>query len=205
MGPDQDGHLDGKIFGLILLLNLMWTKAHIGVYLFSGGLVRALKILEDTEYARFCAEFDSVPSPRGCGTLLVDDMPAGMSRAEKLATAWSLYVRHRLEKKFPLWERAYIELGEFDLFLGSMSVFHFGSRFPLLFGDAARANINEDIWHARLHLYVGNSRVKDPSGQLNFKDAREHDGTIDIRASPSLQAALQYKPEPAGAEPADAF
>ena len=42
------------------------------------------------------------------------------------------------------------------MFLGSMAVFHFGTRYPCFCGLEA---IPLDWWHVRMHMYIGNRLV----------------------------------------------
>ena len=83
----------------------------------------------------------------------------GHSYQESLDMAWGLYARKKLaDKGFNRdWERVYIELDEFEGFLGSMSVFHFGARYPCF---SQKKPIPSDWWHLRLHLYIGNQQVR---------------------------------------------
>jgi hypothetical protein len=153
------------IKGLIVLLNMMPGKAYVGVHLNSGGCIHALKGLIEEDYDRFCDEF------RASG--LADSMGRG-TYEEKLDTAWGVYARKKLaDMGFNQdWERAYLELDEFEMFLGSMSVFHFGSRYPCF---SRPEPIPLDWWHLRLHMYVGNKflradRIVDPEkAYLNCK------------------------------------
>jgi len=157
--PDQASHLDAVIYGLIVLLNMMPGKAYLGVYLNSGGCIHALKLLIEKDYAAFEAEFAGAYSVEGRRQpeRLVEAMQ-GRSDQEKLDMAWGLYARQKLaEQGFDRdWERVYLELDEFEMVLGSMSVFHFGARYPCF---SRQEPIPRDWWHLRLHLYVGNKLV----------------------------------------------
>ena len=142
--------MDGMIYGLIVLFNMMPGKAYVGVHLNSGGCIHALKRLIDKDYARFCVEFEV--------SGLADEMN-GRSDEEKLDMAWGEYARRELAKLYfdKPWERVYLELDEFEMFLGSFSVFHFGSRYPCF---SRVAPIPRDWWHLRLHLYIGNKLIR---------------------------------------------
>jgi len=190
--------LDAMIKGLIVLLNMMPGKAYVGVHLNSGGCIHALKGLIEEDYDRFCDEF------RASG--LADSMGRG-TYEEKLDTAWGVYARKKLaDMGFNQdWERAYLELDEFEMFLGSMSVFHFGSRYPCF---SRPEPIPLDWWHLRLHMYIGNKflradRIVDPEKEsaskvrrLNFFDEPVALNTIDLLDPPpqwrGLSAALPY-------------
>jgi len=157
VAPDQAGHLDAWIHGLIVLLNVMKGKAYFGTYLKSGGCVFFLKALVRKEFKAFESAFKAARSPHGG---LLSDAMKGDNFEQKRDMAWNLYAQKKLgEAGFTdKWERAYIELDEFELVLGSMSVYHFGARYPCFFPP--EAPISVDWWHLRLHLYCGNKQVK---------------------------------------------
>ena len=168
MTPDQASHLDAMIYGLIVLLNMMPGKAYVGVHLNSGGCIHAIKRLIERDYTTFCSEFEA--------SGLAEDMK-GRSFEEKLDMAWEEYACGELAKEgFDKdWERVYLELDEFEMFLGSMSVFHFGSRYPCF----SRAEpIPLDWWHLRLHIYVGNKLIRAEkildTGEETAKLVRNH-------------------------------
>ena len=142
--------MDGMIYGLIVLFNMMPGKAYVGVHLNSGGCIHALKRLIKEKYNKFCAYFKS--------SGLAGRMK-GRSDEEKLDMAWGEYARKELAKRGfdKPWERVYLELDEFEMFLGSFSVFHFGSRYPCF---SRVAPIPRDWWHLRLHLYIGNKLIR---------------------------------------------
>ena len=133
----------------------MRGKAYVGVYLNSGGCINALKKLAERDYEEFKRQFaDAVTED---GRKLCDAMKGG-SYEKNLDMAWDEYAINKLSelgfaKKF---ERAYIELDEFEMLLGSMSVYHFGARYPCF---VPPESINADSWHLRMHLYIGNMRV----------------------------------------------
>jgi hypothetical protein len=141
------------------------------------------------------------------GRLLCQEMK-GRNAVENLDTAWRLYAREKLgdkgfTKKF---ERAYIELEEFEMPLGSMAVYHFGARHPCFSGHV---KIPLDWWHLRLHLYIGNRLVKSDEAKedVDVKKAAKNKAffdepvarnTIDLISPPevsqwrALKAADQY-------------
>jgi hypothetical protein len=177
--------MDGASNAIILLMSMMCNDpAYVGVFLHSGKCVYEIRQLEKENYTLFCEQFQSVPSPLGNGTLLKDVMP-GDSEAEKLATAWTLWTQHKLFEKDPSytrpWQRAYIKLDEFMIFVGSMSVVHFGARYPMRFGDDALQPCKPNLWNLRLHLYIG-----------DFGEAEAQLDTLDIVSHPVFQAALPY-------------
>ena len=157
MSHDQHGHLDALLRGMLMLVNLMPGKSYLGIFLGSGGCINAMRELIEVEYDDFESAFKSDLACQMKGT---DDV-------EKLERAWRIYSRCRLaEQGFGRkWKRAYLQLDEFDLFMGSYSVFHFGARFPLFFGDDALRQVPVDWYNLRLHLYSGDKNV--PAGQSN--------------------------------------
>ena len=142
-----------------MLVNLMPGKSYLGIFLGSGGCINAMRELIEVEYDDFESAFKSDLARQMKGT---DDV-------EKLERAWRIYSRWRLEALGfgAEWKRVYLELGEFDLFMGSFSVFHFGARFPLYFGDDAFLPVPSDWYNLRLHLYSGDKYV--PAGQSNVQ------------------------------------
>ena len=159
MSHDQHGHLDALVRGMLMLVNLMPGKSYLGIFLGSGGCINAMRTLIEEEYDAFESAFQSNLKQGMEGT---DD-------EEKLERAWRIYSRGRLEEQGfgDKWKRAYLELDEFDLFMGSYSVFHFGARFPLYFGDDALRPVPKDWYNLRLHLYSGDKDV--PAGQSNVQ------------------------------------
>jgi hypothetical protein len=178
VAPDQSSHLDALIGGIIVLLNMMPGMAYVGVHLNSGGCIHALKNLIRQNYKEFCKQFASART--GDGRLLHEAMK-GRSYQEKLDMGWELYACDKLAeagftKKF---QRAYVELGEFEMFLGSMAVFHFGARYPCFCG---LEQIPLDWWHVRLHLYIGNRlvRVEDAiADDDEFQKETKHKNVVD--------------------------
>ena len=157
---------------MIVLLNMMPGFAYLGVHLNSGGCIHALKNLIRRDYEEFCQQFASAKAVDG---RLLSDTMKGRSYQENLDMAWELYACDELAKQgfTKKFQRAYIELGEFEMFLGSMAVFHFGARYPCFCGQEP---IPLDWWHLRLHLYIGSQlvRVEDAiADDRNFlKDAK---------------------------------
>jgi len=144
---------------MLMLVNLMPGKSYLGIYLGSGGCVNAMRKLIEEEYDDFESAFKSDLKHRMKGT----------DEEEMLERAWRIYSRWRLEAEGfgGKWKRAYLELDEFDLFMCSYSVFHFGARFPLFFGDDALRQVPSDWYNLRLHLYSGDKDV--PAGQSNVQ------------------------------------
>jgi hypothetical protein len=180
--------------------------AYVGVHLNSGGCIHALKELIRTDYGKFREQF--MVAMTADGRLLSQEMK-GRNAEENLDTAWRLYAREKLgdkgfTKKF---ERAYIELEEFEMLLGSMSVYHFGSRYPCFSGHV---KIPWDWWHLRLHLYIGNRLVKRDEAIADDEEVKKAakkksvfdepvaKSTIDLISPPevgqwrALKAADQY-------------
>ena len=155
MSHDQHGHLDALLKGMLMLVNLMPGKSYLGIFLGSGGCVDAMRELIEKEYDHFESAFWSD----------LKRVMKGTDDEEMLERAWRIYSRWRLEELgFKAeWKRAYLELDEFDLFMGSYCVFHFGARFPLFFGDDALRQVPVEWYNLRLHLYSGDKFV--PRGQ----------------------------------------
>ena len=139
-----------------------------------------MKLIEE-EYDNFEVEFNSDMKDKMKGT---DDV-------EKLERAWRIYSRWRLTALGfgDEWKRAYLELDEFDLFMGSFSVFHFGARFPLFFGDDALLHVPADWYNLRLHLYSGDKDV--PAGQSNVRLRGYVVACIIALATLNLSTAVQ--------------
>ena len=140
---------------MIVLLNMMPGFAYLGVHLNSGGCIHALKILIKRDYKEFCRQFDSAKVVDG---RLLRDAMKGQSYQENLDMAWELYACDELAKQgfTKKFQRAYVELEEFEMLLGSMAVYHFGARYPCFCG---REPIPLNWWHVRLHIYIGNKLV----------------------------------------------
>ena len=155
MGPDQSSHLDALIGGMIVLLNMMPGFAYLGVHLNSGGCIHALKNLVRRDYKEFCQQFASAKAVDG---QQLSDAMKGRSYQENLDMAWELYAYGELAKQgfTKKFQRAYVELEEFEMLLGSMAVYHFGARYPCFCG---REPIPLNWWHVRLHIYIGNKLV----------------------------------------------
>jgi hypothetical protein len=145
--------LDGLIDGLFLLLNLMEDHAWIGVYLNSGGYIRALRDLALAEFPRFKEEFLHYPrvdasgkAPcSGNGTLR--EAMQGTNDQAKLRAAWNAYASFKLRPLEQPWKRVYVEIPEGTLLLSSMCTFHFGARFPLVF---SKKPVPTNLCHMRL-------------------------------------------------------
>jgi hypothetical protein len=184
--PDQSSHLDALIGGLIVLLNMMPGMAYVGVHLNSGGCIHALKNLIREDYPEFCRQFGVAMTVDG---RRLQDVMKGRSYQQKLDMAWELYACEKLaaagfSEKF---QRAYVELEEFEMFLGSMAVFHFGARYPCF---CRQEEIPLDWWHLRLHLYIGNRlvRVADAvaDGEQFLKNARNKNVVDDAVAQHTI-------------------
>ena len=178
--------------------------AYVGVHLYSGGCINALKNLIRRDYVEFCKQFDHAETVDG---MKLSEVMEGRDRQERLDMAWRLYAHEKLTElgftnKF---ERVYVELEEFEMLLGSMAVFHFGARYPCFSGPE---KIPLDWWHLRLHLYIGNrlERISEAvADDVEFLKATQHmdvvhdpvaQNTIDLFRPPpfwrGLMAALQY-------------
>jgi hypothetical protein len=140
---------------MIVLLNMMPGFAYLGVHLNSGGCIHALKNLVRRDYKEFCQQFASAKAVDG---QQLSDAMKGRSYQENLDMAWELYAYGELAKQgfTKKFQRAYVELEEFEMLLGSMAVYHFGARYPCFCG---REPIPLNWWHVRLHIYIGNKLV----------------------------------------------
>ena len=140
---------------MIVLLNMMPGFAYLGVHLNSGGCIHALKNLVRRDYQEFCQQFASAKAVDG---QQLSDAMKGRSYQENLDMAWELYAYGELAKQgfTKKFQRAYVELEEFEMLLGSMAVYHFGARYPCFCG---REPIPLNWWHVRLHIYIGNKLV----------------------------------------------
>ena len=153
--------------------------AYVGVHLNSGGCIHALKNLVRRDYKEFGRQFERAVTVDG---RRLQDAMKGRSYQEKLDTAWELYACEELAKLgfTKTFKRVYVELEEFEMFLGSMAVFHFGARYPCFCGQEP---IPLDWWHLRLHLYIGSRLVlvEDAiaDGEAFKKDARHKNVTED--------------------------
>jgi len=159
---------------MLMLVNLDPGKSYLGVYLGSGPCVAAMRTLIETDYDKFEQLFQRELQHR----------MKGGDPVERLERAWRIYSQWRLAGLGlgGEWERAYLEMDEFDILFGSYNMFHFGARFPLFFGDDALRPVPVDWYSLRLHLYSGNTWV--PAGQSNVcrnghtQDVQ--DGTTDL-------------------------
>ena len=194
-GPDQSWHLDGDFDAIILLMNMMCNDpTYLGVFLYSGPCMYAIRKLRDEHYTAFCEQFETMKSVTEDGKFLKDVMP-GVSKAEKLATAWSLWTQFKLHDMgfAKPWRRAYIKLDEFMIYVGSMSVVHFGARYPMRFGDSALEPCQFNLWNLRLHLYIGDfTVVSSDQGQRRADDVAAQLTTVDLVSHPVFQAGLSY-------------
>ena len=155
VAPDQVSHMDGLIPGSIALLNLMRGKAYVGVYLNSGGYLNALKTLVKKDFKEFERQFQEALTADG---QKLHECMKGGTYQEKLDFAWDAYAETKLKDRgfTERFKRAYVELDEFEMFVGSMSVFHFGARYPCF---VPLEKMPMGAWHLRWHLYVGNMQV----------------------------------------------
>jgi hypothetical protein len=135
---------------------MMRGKAYVGVYLNSGGCINALKKLVSTDYTTFEAQFRTAVTD---DSKLLQECMKGGTYEENLAMAWDAYAEAKLKELgfAERFKRVYIELDEFEMFLGSMSVFHFGARYPCF---VPLEDMPPGAWHLRWHLYTGNMLVR---------------------------------------------
>ena len=146
----------------------------------SAGFIHPLKKLARDEFKPFRLAFSEFPCPGDLdGRKLIDVMPGSHAQL-KLRAAWRLYAVRRLSQQgidIRPWKRAYIEIAEGVTVISSMSVFHFGPRFPLYFDNRP---VPDDLWHLRLHMYIGSKlrpRLEGDSGALLDE---VQDATVDL-------------------------
>ena len=193
MAPDQASHLDALIGGIIVLLNMMPGMAYLGVHLNSGGCIHALKNLVRQDYMEFCRQFEVARTVDG---KLLHSAMKGRSHQDNLDMAWELYACEKLAdlgftEKF---KRVYVELEEFEMFLGSMAVFHFGARYPCFCGLDP---IPLDWWHVRLHLYIGNRLVRVEDAVADDKEFLQTAKKKNVVEDPVAQNTIDLFDPPA--------
>jgi hypothetical protein len=160
--------------------NLTRGKGYIGVALRSAGFIHPLKKLAREEFVPFRREFNQFPCPGDPEERkLIDVMPGSDARL-KLRAAWRVYAVCRLSQQgidVRPWKRAYIEMAEGVTAICSMSQLHFGTRFPLYFDNRPVPN---DLWHLRLHMYVGSKLRPRLEGETGALLDQVQDSTVDI-------------------------
>jgi hypothetical protein len=177
---EQDAHLDGLIDAIFAVINLTPGKGYIGAVLNSAGFIHPLKKLSREEFAQFKREFSEFPCPGDEeGRKLIEVMP-GSDVGLKLRAAWRIYAVRKLSQqgvdvKRP-WTRAYIEMAEGVMAICSMSLLHFGTRFPLFFDNRP---VPDNLWHLRLHMYIGSKIRPRLEGEGILQD-QVQDATVDI-------------------------
>ena len=177
---EQDTHLDGLTNGLFSVTNFTRGKMYNGVVLNSAGFIHPLKTLAFQEFVPFRKEFETFPYPGDPqGRKLVDMMPGSDARL-KLRVAWRIYAVRKLsqrgvdvERKI---KRAYIEVAEGVTSICCMSQLQFGPRFPLYFDNRP---VPDDLWHLRLHMYIGSKLRPCLEGEGALLD-QVQDSTVDI-------------------------
>ncbi len=90
-----------------------------------------------------------------------------------------------------------MEVKENRFLVGSVSIVHFGARFPLLFETKAKDTVEPDLWHMRLHRYISDPSVWLPASVLGKRRFQDHEielHTEDILDDNVLQAALSFMP-----------
>jgi hypothetical protein len=162
------------------VINLTPGKGYIGAVLNSAGFIHPLKKLSREEFAQFKREFNELPCPGDEeGRKLIEVMP-GSDVGLKLRAAWRIYAVRKLSQqgvdvKRP-WTRAYIEMAKGVMAICSMSLLHFGTRFPLFFDNRP---VPDNLWHLRLHMYIGSKLRPRLEGEGTLQD-QVQDATVDI-------------------------
>ncbi len=170
--------------------------AYLGIYVNSAKCVSEIKRITGDEYKQFSEEFDAARSTKTPGQLLVDVMK-GTSRDEKQWVAWSYYILRRLKSAGfnDLWERKYVKASEFQAVVASLSLVHFGARFPMTF-EGPPLDKFQNLYQIRMHSYLGRTWIRtrslNESGAHYEKDDIETK-TLDICNDPILNPALQFK------------
>ena len=176
---DQDVHLDGLTNAIFSVTSLA-SKGSFGVIVNSAGFIHPLKKLSRDEFIPFKRDFNEFPRPGDPeGRKLIDMMPGGDARL-KLRAAWRLYSVRRLSQQgivLKPWKRAYIEMAEGVTAICSMSMLHFGTRFPLYFDNRP---VPDDLWHLRLHMYIGSKLRPLLEGEAGIVLDQVQDKTVDI-------------------------
>jgi hypothetical protein len=195
-------HLDAASWGLLTWVNCMaegvdspQIDAYLGIYVNSAKCVSEVKRIAGEEYKQFSEEFDKARSTKTPGRQLVDVMK-GSSRDEKLWIAWSYYILQRLKSAGvnDLWTRKYVKASEFQAVVASLSLVHFGARFPMIF-EGPPPDKFQNLYQIRMHSYLGRTWIRATS--LNASGAHfERDDietkTLDICNDPILNPALQF-------------
>jgi hypothetical protein len=192
---DQDTHLDGLIDAIFALMNITRGRGGLGIVLNSAEWIHALKKLSREEFVQFRQEFYQFPCPGDqAGRKLIDVMPGDDERL-KLRAAWRLYAVRKLSMQGIIekpWKRAYVEMAEGVMAICSMSLLHFGTRFPLFFDNRP---VPDNLWHLRLHMYIGSKLRPRLEGEGALLD-QVQDSTVDIndyRVDSDWISAAQHK------------
>lgn len=176
---EQDAHLDGLIDAIFALMSLTRGRGSLGIVLNSAEWIYALKNLSREEFVPFRQEFYDFLCPGDPeGRKLIDMMP-GKDKKLKLRAAWRLYAVRKLSAQGYVekqWKRAYVEMEEGVMAICSMSLLHFGTRFPLYFDNRP---VPDNLWHLRLHMYVGSKLRPRLEGEGALLD-QVQDSTVDI-------------------------
>ena len=177
---EQDTHLDGLTDAIFSVTNLTPGLWYTGAVLNSAGFIHPLKKLAREEFVPFRREFNEFPCPGDpSGRKLIDAMPGSDARL-KLRAAWRIYAVRRLSQLGIVerpWKRAYIEMAEGVTAICSMSLLHFGPRFPLYFDNRP---VPDDLWHLRLHMYIGSKLRPCLEGEEGALLDPVQDSTVDI-------------------------
>jgi hypothetical protein len=203
--PDQSMHLDAPSWGLLTWVNCMaegcyrsredpsQIDAYLGIYVNSARCISEVKRIAGEEYEQFSDEFFRASNSRG--QLLVDVMK-GSSRGEKLWIAWSYYIVQRLKAAGfnDLWERKYVKASEFEALVASLSIVHFGARFPFTFEDAP-PNQFQRLYQLRMHSYIGETWIRSSSVEesgAHMETDHIETKTVDIRNNYIFSPALCF-------------
>ena len=182
---EQSGHLDGINPGLFYIMSMMMGgHAWVGIFLKSGRYMGALKTLAINDFWRFKQEFDVYPAvdaqgkPVQGGRTFKAAMP-GDSNQAKLRAAWKAYANFKLMDFDTPWKRVYVKIPEGALVLSSMTTYHFGTRFPLVFSTK---EVPDDLWHMRMHSYFGPKLIQNPGScpDAGIVQNLAQESTVDI-------------------------
>lgn len=169
------------------------SDAFLGIYIHSAKCVSEIKRIAAEDYELFSNEFHNAKSIRNPDKNLKDVMK-GSDDKEKLSTAWTSYVKAEIERKKlnQTWRRAYIRASEFEAVVASLSTVHFGAQFPFFFPGEPK-NF-KDLYHLRLHSYIGRQRIRSSVKQSGRHTTRDefHHRTLDICKDRILSPALQF-------------
>ena len=175
----QLSHADGLAPGLLSWQNAGMQPTGLGVHLYSGRANRII-MREGKRKRLFDEEMETIKC-FGSEQKLLDSMRG--NRAEKIATAWTLYCDAvlRREEAADMWDPKILMVPEITMALTSLQTFHFGAEFPVILpmdSETEPLLIPDDLWRVCLHDYHGPNSL-------------DQESTVDIRKDPILCAGCE--------------